>query len=289
MNLCKNWKPIIDKLQAKLSTWKSKTLSFGGRLTLITSVLGNLPTYFFSMFKAPKAVTDKLDQIRRRFLWGGDDSKRKIHWVSWDKVVAPKSEGGLGVGTIRTLNTSLLVKWWWRFKTEKNSLWVKVVKGIHNLHNKPHDYLSNPKISGVWNNIAACKNDLKKVGLDTMDVFQLNIKSGDNSLFWYDKWLGPVTLEEKYPSLFELESRKKCLVSDRFIDNQFEAHWKSNVIDNTEIRCINNIKNDLSRVHLEPGEDQWACALDNGSQFTVSLLRKKLEHLQYPNRVFTNF
>ena len=180
MNLCKNWKPIIDKLQAKLSTWKSKTLSFGGRLTLITSVLGNLPTYFFSMFKAPKAVTDKLDQIRRRFLWGGDDSKRKIHWVSWDKVVAPKSEGGLGVGTIRTLNTSLLVKWWWRLKTEKNSLWVNVVKGFHNLQNKPHDYLSNLKIRGVWNNIAACKNDLKKVGLDTMDIFQLNFKSGDN-------------------------------------------------------------------------------------------------------------
>ena len=84
------------------------------------------------------------------------------------------------MGTIRTLNTSLLVKCWWRLKTEKNSLWVKIVKGIHNLHSKPHDYLSNLKISGVLNNIAACKNDLKKVGLDTMDIFQLNFKSGDN-------------------------------------------------------------------------------------------------------------
>lgn len=88
---------------------------------------------------------EKLDQIRWRFLWGGDKSKGKIHWVSWDKVVAPKSEGGLGVGTICTLNTSLLVKWWWRLKTKQYSLQVNVIKGIHNLCNKPHDYLSNQK------------------------------------------------------------------------------------------------------------------------------------------------
>lgn len=35
MNLVKNWKPIIDKFHSKLSSWKSKTLSFGGKLTLI--------------------------------------------------------------------------------------------------------------------------------------------------------------------------------------------------------------------------------------------------------------
>lgn len=152
------------------------------------------------------------------------------------------------VGTIHTMNTSLLVKWWCRLKTEKNSLQVKVVKGIHSLYSKPHDYLSNQKIRGVWNNIAAGKNDLKKCGLNTMDVFQLNIKSRDHTLFWYERQVGPITLGEKYPSLFELESRKKCLVSDRIIDNQFEAHWKSSVIEDTELRCINNLKNEVSRV-----------------------------------------
>ncbi|KAI3520556.1 hypothetical protein L1887_10005 [Cichorium endivia] len=39
MNLTKNWKPIVNKFKAKLSKWKSKSLSFGGRLTLISSVL----------------------------------------------------------------------------------------------------------------------------------------------------------------------------------------------------------------------------------------------------------
>nr|GEX15469.1 putative zinc finger, CCHC-type [Tanacetum cinerariifolium] len=54
MNKVANWKPIIDKLHKRLTSWKARTLSFGGRFTLIRSVLGALGTYYFSLFKAPK-------------------------------------------------------------------------------------------------------------------------------------------------------------------------------------------------------------------------------------------
>lgn len=38
----KEWKVIDDRFERKLSTWKSKMLSNGGRLTLINLVLSNL-------------------------------------------------------------------------------------------------------------------------------------------------------------------------------------------------------------------------------------------------------
>ena len=69
-NLVKNWKTIIKKFHSKLSIWKAKTLSFGGRLTLIKSMLGNLPTYFLSLFKVPLGVIKELEKIGRKFLWG---------------------------------------------------------------------------------------------------------------------------------------------------------------------------------------------------------------------------
>lgn len=68
MNIKSNWKPIIKRFQAKISDWKAKNLSFGGRLTLIQLVLDNLPTYYLSLFVAFACVISQLEKLVRRFL-----------------------------------------------------------------------------------------------------------------------------------------------------------------------------------------------------------------------------
>ena len=110
--------------------------------------------------------------IRRRFLWGGNSDAKKIHWVAWEKVVAPKKKGGLGVGSIQAINLGLLVKWWWRLKNQYNSLCRGVIYGIHKLENKPPDLLSSKIIRGVWNNIAEAKQMLSKYNLGFHDIFE---------------------------------------------------------------------------------------------------------------------
>nr|GEZ46329.1 reverse transcriptase domain, zinc finger, CCHC-type [Tanacetum cinerariifolium] len=64
---CRNWEPLFDRFQKRLSKWKANSLSFGGRLTLIKSVLGSMSVYYFSTFKAPKKIIHKLEGIRRRW------------------------------------------------------------------------------------------------------------------------------------------------------------------------------------------------------------------------------
>lgn len=96
-----HWKPIIEKFQAKLSRWKASTLSFGGRLTLCNSVLNSLGSFYFSLYKAPAKVLKSLERIRMKFFWGGSLEASKMAWVAWEKILASKERGGLGVGSLK--------------------------------------------------------------------------------------------------------------------------------------------------------------------------------------------
>nr|GEU59050.1 RNA-directed DNA polymerase, eukaryota [Tanacetum cinerariifolium] len=115
---------FVQKLHSRLSMWKVKTLSIGGRLTLLKSVLGASPLYNMSIYKVPKGVLKEMEAIRCNFFNGVDHAERKITWVSWDKVLASKKNGGLGVSSIHALNRAQLLKWVWRFLSQDGSLCV---------------------------------------------------------------------------------------------------------------------------------------------------------------------
>nr|GEX87088.1 RNA-directed DNA polymerase, eukaryota, reverse transcriptase zinc-binding domain protein [Tanacetum cinerariifolium] len=116
---------------ARLSTWKMKTLSIGGMLTLLKSVLGSLPVYHMSLFKVPQKVLHVMEAIRRNFFNGIDHKGKKQAWISWNKVLASKDNDGLGVYSFFALNRALLFKWVWRFRSHPKLLWAKVIKEIH--------------------------------------------------------------------------------------------------------------------------------------------------------------
>ncbi|GKF76509.1 RNA-directed DNA polymerase, eukaryota, reverse transcriptase zinc-binding domain protein, partial [Tanacetum coccineum] len=70
MSRVQSWKDIINGMENRLSRWKLKTLSIGGRLTLIKSVLGAINIYHLSMYKVPMQVLQKLESMRARFFNG---------------------------------------------------------------------------------------------------------------------------------------------------------------------------------------------------------------------------
>lgn len=91
------WKPVLEKIKFRLASWDSKHLSLGGKVVLLKSVLTALLIYFFSFFKAPEGVIRSIETMFKRFLWGGSEEKRSIHWVAWAKICRDKVEGGLGL------------------------------------------------------------------------------------------------------------------------------------------------------------------------------------------------
>ena len=83
----KDW----NRFERKLSTWKDKLLSYGGRLTLINSVLSNLSVYMLSFFEIPK-VLKKLNFYRSRFFWQGDGHKKNINYLNGIYYVDQKNK-----------------------------------------------------------------------------------------------------------------------------------------------------------------------------------------------------
>ena len=87
------WKQVEQRLEKRLSSWKGKLLSVGGRLVLINSVLSNMVLYMLSFFQIPKGVLRRLDYFRSRFFWQGDNEKKKYRLAKWSVLCRPKDQG----------------------------------------------------------------------------------------------------------------------------------------------------------------------------------------------------
>uniref|UniRef100_A0A1S4DD81 Reverse transcriptase zinc-binding domain-containing protein n=1 Tax=Nicotiana tabacum TaxID=4097 RepID=A0A1S4DD81_TOBAC len=111
-----------EKVEKRLATWQLQYLSMGGRLTLISSVMDSIPTYYMSLYPMPSKVL----QLRRTFLWKGNSEGHKFHLVKWSKVIQLKDLGGLGIKDLAKHNKSMLMKWLGKFGDEDTSLWKKV-------------------------------------------------------------------------------------------------------------------------------------------------------------------
>ncbi|GKA62953.1 RNA-directed DNA polymerase, eukaryota [Tanacetum coccineum] len=78
MSRIQTWDEVVRNLSSRLSGLKLKTLSVGGRLALLKSVLGSIHLYHMSIFKVPKAVINNMEAIRRNFFNGTNGVNRKI-------------------------------------------------------------------------------------------------------------------------------------------------------------------------------------------------------------------
>nr|GEW55474.1 RNA-directed DNA polymerase, eukaryota [Tanacetum cinerariifolium] len=138
------WDDTVLKLRSRLSNWNVKTLSIGGRLTLLKWVLGASLLYNMSIFKVPKGILKFMEAIRSNFFNRIDSSVKKITWAARNKILASKKNGGLGVSSFHALNRALLLKWVWRFISQDGSLWFRVIQAFYGPSIVSHPIIYRP-------------------------------------------------------------------------------------------------------------------------------------------------
>ena len=79
--------PVIHRVDKRLSGWLATFLSWGGRLTLLNSVLAGIPSYFMTCFPWPKESINKLEGLLRAFFWQGKSKTSGGDClVAWEKL-----------------------------------------------------------------------------------------------------------------------------------------------------------------------------------------------------------
>ena len=122
-----DWNTVVQRFEKKLSGWKGKHMSTGGRLVLINLVLSSLPLFMMSFFEVLKEILKRLDSVRSHFYWQGDETKRKYRLVKWGLLCQPKDWGGLGIENLAIKNICLQSKWLFKLLNEEG-MWQQLLR-----------------------------------------------------------------------------------------------------------------------------------------------------------------
>nr|GEX41823.1 RNA-directed DNA polymerase, eukaryota, reverse transcriptase zinc-binding domain protein [Tanacetum cinerariifolium] len=167
MSRKQSWIDIAERDTKRLSKWKMNTLSIGGRLTLVKSVLGSMPIFHFPIFKSPMGVLNTLEGIRSQFFNGHNSNSKKVSWMNWKKVLLSKDRGGLGVSSLYAMNRGMLFKWVWRIGATLrggiSSCWTTIIQEMNALAMKGIDLMKYMSIN--WEMVRQRNSGRTSVGV----------------------------------------------------------------------------------------------------------------------------
>nr|GEW45912.1 RNA-directed DNA polymerase, eukaryota, reverse transcriptase zinc-binding domain protein [Tanacetum cinerariifolium] len=269
----KFWDEVIAKLLSRLSKWNLKTLSIGGRFTLTKSVLSSLPIYQMSLYKTPVGVFRKMESIRRRFFNGVDINENKMSITGWEKVMASRKKGGLGISSFFAQNRALLFKCIWRFRSKESSLWFRVIKAMFGDCGSL-DKSGTISRSSTWINIIRECNLLSSKGINLLPHMKKKVRNGMNTLFWVDVWLTDTPLMHLYLRMFALECIKNSIVADKINANSISWSFRRPPHGGLEEEQFSNLIEDVKQVIL------WS--LVSSGEFSVKSTRLFIDDCLLP-------
>lgn len=173
---------IKEAVQQKINGWQTKFLTSAGKETLIKAVAYAMPVYSINVFHLPIELCSELNSMIARYWWGTTPEKRKLSWVSWNKMSSPKKEGGLGFRDLHQFNQALLANQVWKIMHRPNNLLFRLLKSRYfrstNILSAPKGY----QPSYGWNYLRfGC--ELLKLGTQT------SIGDGKKTQIGVDPWL----------------------------------------------------------------------------------------------------
>ncbi|XP_019259539.1 PREDICTED: uncharacterized protein LOC109237664 [Nicotiana attenuata] len=141
------WKPLISKMVARISTWTAKKLSYAGRSQLIQTILFGIQAYWSQLFVIPSKVLSTIEAYCQSYLWSGTNTITRKALIAWEKVFTPKSMGGLGLLNIRLWNKAAITKASRDIEHKADRLWIRWLH-VYYIKNQQFSQMAIPLQAG---------------------------------------------------------------------------------------------------------------------------------------------
>jgi hypothetical protein len=200
--------PIIDVVARKIPFWKSGLLTSSGRALLTKVTLSAVPIHVSILTCLSPWATERIDKIRRAFLWTGKETAGGGHYrLAWQTVCSPTNYGGLGMIDLRPFGFALRLRWEWLKRVKPDKGWARLpAKQEHGVH-------------AMF--IASCS---------------VQLGDGKSASFWNDKWLPVGSLRSVSPYVYQASSRarRSQLVHDAIVNRR----WVRDITGATTLQVL---------------------------------------------------
>ncbi|GJZ46329.1 RNA-directed DNA polymerase, eukaryota, reverse transcriptase zinc-binding domain protein, partial [Tanacetum coccineum] len=149
---------------------------------------------------------------------------------------------------------ALLFKWVWRFLSQNDSLWPRVIRGIHGDDGKLNATVTHHH-SSIWLDIIQEVDSLKRQGMDLVGFIRKKVGDRNGPLFWEDTWKGDVAFKVLYPRIYALDSAQVCFCSIEIIDG----------------------------ITLAGMSDRWVWIMEGSGEFYVASTRRLIDKYFLPD------
>lgn len=208
--------PLKIKIINKIKNWHAHNLSFPGRITLIKSVLNSIPIHTMRSLLLPDSFILDIQSILSSFLWSSKKAK-SVHWIAWDQVTLPYSQGGLNIKSTSPFYFALASKHTSNLLDTLSlnpPLWCTLLRHKYNFKlgpPPPHLPSHSPTMSLMQSTYAMIKHQ-----------YHFTIDKGSSVSIWFDPWIWDSIPLIAIPSFFPNHLISDSPVSILFSD---EGHW----------------------------------------------------------------
>ena len=105
--IARNYEELGRKAEVALNKWSQRTMSLHGKVFIVNNLITSLFVYRMTVLPRMHAeLFKKLKALIVKFIWNNSRPK-----ISYDTLIMPKNEGGLGLIDLETKDKSIKISW----------------------------------------------------------------------------------------------------------------------------------------------------------------------------------